>query len=102
MPADHDEQDDEAPPGRVREGPTRRLTDQLKKDLLNLIDRERPVLIAASARHEEAQELAQQMRVYLLSKGVKSPPVDHLPLRDEEMGLGFDEIENRIFVFRGS
>jgi hypothetical protein len=94
--ADHEEQDD----GPVREGPTRRLTDQLKKDLLELVDRERPVLISASVRHEEAQDLAQQMRTYLLAKGVKAPPVEHMPLREEEMGLGFDQVDNRIFVFR--
>lgn len=96
LPANQDDDRD----GPQREGPTRRLTDQLKKDLLELVDRERPVLIAASARHEEAQDLAQQMRVYLLSKGVKTPPVEHMPLREEEMGLGFDQVENRVFVFR--
>lgn len=103
MPGNQDEQDDGSPQGRpLREGPTRRLTEQMKKDLLALIDRERPVMIAASAHHEEAQDLAQQMRVFLLSKGVKAPPVAHMALREEEMGLGFDEVENRIFVFRGS
>jgi hypothetical protein len=103
LAAEHDEDDDKPVGGRpVREGPTRRLTDQLKKDLLALVDRERPVLIAASLHHEEAQDLAQQMRTYLLAKGVKAPPVEHQALREEEMGLGFDEVENRIFVFRGS
>lgn len=97
--AEHDEED-EARFQRESNPNTRRLTDQLKRDLLELVDRERPVLISASARHEEAQDLAQQMRVYLLSKGVKSPPVEHTPLRDEEMGLGFDQVDNRIFVFR--
>lgn len=78
----------------------RRLTDQLKANLLQLVDRERPVLISASLRHEEAQDLAQQMRTFLLAKGLKAPAVQHVALRDEEMGLGFDEVENRVFVFR--
>lgn len=91
------QEDEKAAPAQTR---VRRLTDQMKADLLQLVDRERPVLLSASARHEEAQDLAQQMRTFLLAKGVKAPPVQHTPLRDEEMGLGFDEVENRIFVFR--
>ena len=90
------------PDGNNAEAPAkvRRLTDQLKADLLELVDRERPVLISASVRHEEAQDLAQQMRTFLLAKGLKAPAVQHVALRDEEMGLGFDEVDNRIFVFR--